>query len=75
MILARVCLGKICLLQKSMSTLKKPPCSSCQLAPCEHDNRYSCDSVVGDGSWIFREFVIYNQFQAYPEYVITYIRQ
>lgn len=75
MILARVCLGKICLLQQSMTTLKKPPCSSCQLAACEHDSRYVCDSVVGDGGWIFREFVVYNQFQAYPEYVITYIRQ
>ncbi|VDI73334.1 blast:Poly [Mytilus galloprovincialis] len=75
MILARVCLGKICLLQKAMGNLKKPPCSSCQQVACEHGSGHACDSVVGDGGWIFREFIVYNQFQAYPEYVITYIRQ
>ncbi|KAH9487844.1 hypothetical protein Btru_067787 [Bulinus truncatus] len=32
------------------------------------------DSIIGDGPWMFREFVVKNGNQVYPEYVITYER-
>ncbi|XP_052712258.1 uncharacterized protein LOC128186509 [Crassostrea angulata] len=75
MFLVRSCLGKIHL-AKTAYKLKRPPCfqTGCKSGSCEHSERQRCDSVVGDGSWIFREFVTYNQHQNYPEYLITYKR-
>jgi len=77
MFLSRVSMGKICLLSTARNTLKRPPCfiSGCFSDSCSHSEHERCDSVVGDGQWIFREFVIYSQYQAYPEYTITYQRE
>ncbi|XP_052712257.1 protein mono-ADP-ribosyltransferase PARP15-like [Crassostrea angulata] len=75
MFLVRSCLGKIHL-AKTANKLQRPPCfqTGCESDSCEHPERQRCDSVVGDGSWIFREFVTYNHHQNYPEYLITYKR-
>ncbi|OWF45300.1 Poly [ADP-ribose] polymerase 14 [Mizuhopecten yessoensis] len=57
MLLARVCLGKICLVSQSAHTLKRPPCfvAGCNKDTCSHSDLERCDSVVGDGMWLFRE--------------------
>ncbi|CAC5363950.1 unnamed protein product [Mytilus coruscus] len=36
-----------------------------------------CDqyTVVADGQWNFREFIVYKSSQCYPEYIITYKRK
>uniref|UniRef100_A0A8W8JYQ1 Poly [ADP-ribose] polymerase n=1 Tax=Magallana gigas TaxID=29159 RepID=A0A8W8JYQ1_MAGGI len=75
MFLVRSCLGKIHL-AKTANKFQRPPCfqTGCESDACEHSERQRCDSVVGDGSWIFREFVTYNHHQNYPEYLITYKR-
>ncbi|XP_033744166.1 uncharacterized protein LOC117330056 [Pecten maximus] len=75
MLLTRVCLGKICLLSRP-ANIKRPPCfiAGCNSDTCSHSDLERCDSVVGDGTWLFREFVLYSQHQSYPEYVITYTR-
>lgn len=75
MFLVRSCLGKIHL-AKLARAFHKPPCfqSGCESDSCEHSDFQRCDSVVGDGSWIFREFVTYHHYQTYPEYLITYVR-
>ncbi|XP_060082609.1 protein mono-ADP-ribosyltransferase PARP14-like [Ylistrum balloti] len=76
MLLTRVCLGRICLLSQTANTLKRPPCFivNCNSDTCSHSDLERCDSVLGDGTWLFREFVLYSQHQSYPEYVITYTR-
>ncbi|XP_060083055.1 uncharacterized protein LOC132562332 [Ylistrum balloti] len=51
-----------------------PPCKTCNKVKClTHHHNY--DSVVADGQWLFREFVVYDKNQCYPEYIITYDRQ
>ncbi|XP_048739705.2 protein mono-ADP-ribosyltransferase PARP15-like isoform X2 [Ostrea edulis] len=76
MFLVRSCLGKVHLTQVAKPKLHRPPCfqSGCESDSCEHSEFERCDSVVGEGAWIFREFVTYHQYQNYPEYLITYIR-
>ncbi|XP_059158972.1 poly [ADP-ribose] polymerase tankyrase-like [Physella acuta] len=32
------------------------------------------DSVMADGDWLFREFVVYDESLVYPEFVVTYKR-
>ncbi|KAL3880352.1 hypothetical protein ACJMK2_032596 [Sinanodonta woodiana] len=73
MFLCRVSMGEIGVYNKA-TKLIKAPCmeSGCKSDKCGHENRY--DSVVGDGIWIFREFLIYERYQSYPEYVVTYQR-
>lgn len=72
MFLIRACLGKICLMN-DVKKLRRPPCcEGCLDDSCDHDNRY--DSVVGEGQYIFREFLVYDSHQVYPEYVISYDR-
>ncbi|XP_053400000.1 uncharacterized protein LOC123557665 isoform X2 [Mercenaria mercenaria] len=74
MFLVKASLGKICLM-KEVQKLVRPPCceTNCQKADkCDHDNRY--DSIVAEEKYIFREFVVYDSHQVYPEYVITYNR-
>jgi len=46
----------------------------CKIPSCTTAQHRPYDSVVGDGKWIFREFVVYAKEQCYPEYVITYDR-
>ncbi|XP_062586747.1 uncharacterized protein LOC134248360 [Saccostrea cucullata] len=76
MFLVRSCLGRIHVARHPKPNLRRPPCfqSGCESDSCEHSGIQRCDSVVGDGTWIFREFVTYHHYQNYPEYLITYVR-
>ncbi|KAH3835074.1 hypothetical protein DPMN_108413 [Dreissena polymorpha] len=71
--LVRACLGNICRVTKCRQ-MRRPPCtdSTCSVDECTHVERY--DSVVEEEQYIFREFVVYDRTQVYPEYVITYDR-
>lgn len=73
MLLIRLILGNVCVLQNSQK-YKIPPCMQCKIPSCTTAQHRPYDSVVGDGKWIFREFVVYAKEQCYPEYVITYDR-
>ena len=54
--------------------LIRPPCIKCNKDFCSCSPQTLYDSVMGDGKWIFREFVLYDQHKCYPEYVISYKR-
>ncbi|XP_061164307.1 uncharacterized protein LOC133173334 [Saccostrea echinata] len=53
---------------------KHPPCSSCKTTNCLVGEHCHYDSIIVEGRWIFREFVVYEPNQCYPEYIITYDR-
>ncbi|KAJ8297433.1 hypothetical protein KUTeg_023964 [Tegillarca granosa] len=72
MLMIRMCMGEICLTNKPKKHCRAP-CLTCYDDSCKEHNTFS-DSVVVDGLWIFREFIVYDQRQSYPEYLITYIR-
>ncbi|KAH3833548.1 hypothetical protein DPMN_106861 [Dreissena polymorpha] len=53
---------------------KRAPCCTCFKVVCNHlSQRF--DSVMGDNQKLFREFVVYDGGQCYPEYLITYERR
>ncbi|XP_033743558.1 uncharacterized protein LOC117329640 [Pecten maximus] len=77
MLLVRMLLGNMFVCKDHNPTkYRRPPCRN---TGCLRDNCTSghghFDSVVGDGHWLFREFVVYTAEQCYPEYVITYHRE
>jgi serine/threonine protein kinase len=84
MFLCRVVLGAPFVTQKTHANLRRPPCVQGHLdpqwPPCGHDR---CDSLMATTkamdprSWLqkFREFVVYDHSQCYPEYLIEYERQ
>ncbi|XP_059159035.1 poly [ADP-ribose] polymerase tankyrase-like [Physella acuta] len=83
LILSRMLLGNVFLCSENHKTLKDkdgpklsgPPCIECLEDRCIcRSTQPRFDSVMGDRSWRFREFVVYNKNQIYPEYVITYKR-
>ncbi|XP_071087203.1 uncharacterized protein [Haliotis cracherodii] len=76
MVLMRMTLGHPYLSSKP-SKYRRPPCKN----KTHLDDRCSdpnhggfFHSVIGEGTWIFREFVVYEPELCYPEYVITYSR-
>lgn len=78
MLLCRVLLGNvhICLNPQDFS---RPPCMTCNDDKCKQHYRFH-DSVIGVNRTPaqrlnFREFVIYDRVQCYPEYIIHYTRQ
>lgn len=74
MLLVRMCLGDICLYDLPAAH-RRAPCKRCRNDNCKaHKPKDFYDSVVGDGKWLFREFIVYDKRQAYPEYLITYER-
>ncbi|KAL5012884.1 hypothetical protein ScPMuIL_011435 [Solemya velum] len=75
MILARVCMGEM-YVTATPKVFKRAPCAvkTCGKDVCSHCEQDHFDSVVGDGQWIFREFIVYERHQSYPEYLITYVR-
>lgn len=74
MLLVRMCLGDICLYDLPVAH-RRAPCKRCRNDNCKaHKPKDFYDSVVGDGKWLFREFIVYDKRQAYPEYLITYER-
>ncbi|XP_061164241.1 uncharacterized protein LOC133173270 isoform X2 [Saccostrea echinata] len=77
MLLMRMLLGKSYLcLDPNPKKYRRPPCTSsgCRRDDCV-DMHDRFDSVIGDGQWLFREFVVYAVDQCYPEYIITYERK
>ncbi|GFR90676.1 poly [ADP-ribose] polymerase [Elysia marginata] len=59
---------------KGSKKLSRPPCMKCLDDKCKCHPQPLFDSVIGDGKWLFREFVLYEKNQCYPEYVVTYKR-
>lgn len=53
---------------------RHPPCSTCKTTNCVQSEHVNFDSIVVEGSWMFREFVVYDSNHCYPEYIITYDR-
>jgi hypothetical protein len=75
MFLTRMCMGDICIVDKPLS-MKRPPCKSCLSTICDTGCRNTklFDSVLVDGQWLFREMIVYDHSQCYPEYLISYQR-
>ena len=79
MLLVRMLLGNIHVAE-SACQYKLPPCSTCLKSgkltdQCTNKNHEHYDSVVADIPYKnFREFIVYNAHQCYPEYIITYKR-
>ncbi|XP_061165012.1 protein mono-ADP-ribosyltransferase PARP15-like [Saccostrea echinata] len=74
MLLVRMCLGDICLYDFPVAH-RRAPCKKCRKDNCTtHKPKDFYDSVVADGNWLFREFIVFDKRQAYPEYLITYVR-
>jgi len=73
MILSRVCMGKFYETSSSMTSLRRPPCIEGHEGTCSHER---CDSVLYDGTGRnYREFIVYDRNQCYPEFVIEYERK
>ena len=53
---------------------RRPPYKQCYKEKCKDHNDLH-DSVVGDNGKLFREFVVYEARQCYPEYLINYERR
>ncbi|XP_062622275.1 uncharacterized protein LOC134283813 [Saccostrea cucullata] len=76
MFLMRMLLGHIFLTEKDKK-YKQPPCYNCYKDDCADPGHERFDSVVGvkqQTGGLFREFVVYDKDQCYPEYLITYDR-
>lgn len=73
MLLIRLLLGEMFVTNKPQN-FQLPPCKNCREEKCMR-HKYHFDSVVGDGQWLHREFVVYDKAQCYPEYIITYNRR
>ncbi|XP_061183685.1 protein mono-ADP-ribosyltransferase PARP14-like isoform X2 [Saccostrea echinata] len=78
MLLVRACLGEIFV--RTDTTTKysytRPPCQRCYKDRCTdatHSSQFF-DSIVVDGGWNFREFILYDNKACYPEYLISYKR-
>jgi hypothetical protein len=78
MVVFRVLLGHIHH-QQGSAKYKRPPCrqAGCHKDTCPHPNHF--DSVMGthkDGGvkLNFREFVLFENNRAYPEFLVTYVR-
>ncbi|XP_059172882.1 uncharacterized protein LOC131953627 [Physella acuta] len=80
LLLMRVLLGDVYVISRNSpyitgpEKLTRPPCVQCQKDRCSCPNQVLYDSVMLDGGAQFREFVVYDRDQCYPEYVIKYRR-
>ena len=77
MFLIRMLLGNCYLCTKHNPTkYRRPPCANmhCLSDACKEKSHGSFDSVIGQSGRLFREFVVYQAEQCYPEYLITYNR-
>ncbi|XP_071144780.1 uncharacterized protein [Mytilus edulis] len=73
MLLMRMLLGDMFVTSKPEKFIT-PPCANCLKSDCVKGHHIPFDSVVADGKWMFREFIVYRSEQCYPEYLITYDR-
>lgn len=77
MFLMRMLLGRMYLTERPKK-YKLPPCYDCMRVGCTNQSHQGFDSVVGvkqQTGGLFREFVVYEKEQCYPEYLITYTRE
>jgi hypothetical protein len=79
MYVVRVLMGNTFVCRKPTPFVKEP-CTQCGDKPtaCSHTTYYN--SVIGthraDGNrLIFREFIVYDSAQTYPEFLVKYVRQ
>eukprot|EP00105_Crassostrea_gigas_P040101 XP_019924249.1 PREDICTED: poly [ADP-ribose] polymerase 11-like [Crassostrea gigas] len=73
-LLVRMVLGNIYVATKPKQ-FKMPPCTTCLTDRCTNESHEHFDSVVADiPNKLFREFIVYDGTQCYPEYLITYNR-
>lgn len=70
MFVARVLLGEPYLCQTNNVELRRAPCNSGCGDRCTAGHPM-CDSVVGT-KHSFREFIVYNPEQSYPEFLVEY---
>ena len=73
MVLVRLLMGDI-FVTATPHNYKHPPCKACKTENCVEPKHDQFDSVVADGQWLFREFLVYDSPKCYPEYIITYDR-
>ncbi|XP_062615760.1 uncharacterized protein LOC134277439 isoform X1 [Saccostrea cucullata] len=73
MLLVRLLIGNPFVSGQEQS-YKHPPCSTCKTTTCVIGEHCNYDSIIVEGRWLFREFVVYEPNQCYPEYIITYDR-
>jgi len=73
MLLCRVALGQSYATDEPMRGLRRPPCVEGHLdgLPCDHDR---LDSVVWVKPKKYREFVVFDGSQIFPEFVVEYER-
>ncbi|XP_013397857.1 uncharacterized protein LOC106164469 [Lingula anatina] len=74
MFVCRVLLGDVFYCRETKK-FPRPPCTGagCNDPKCRtHENFH--DSVIGDAQKLFREFVVYDRGQCYPEFLVTYDR-
>lgn len=77
MLLVRACLGEMFIRTDTTNQhpYTRPPCKSCHNDRCNDPTHTAMfDSIVVDGKWNFREFILYDNKACYPEYLITYKR-
>lgn len=80
MFLTRVCMGNICHITEGQSGRKRPPCvrefvGRCN-GVCTHPRHHSLLAEKGQNCYLkkYREFIVYDRNQCYPEYLIEYKR-
>jgi len=80
MVLAKVILGYSYIAKQTNNRLKRPPCLYDCSGKCEHAKNEFYDSVMGTHAdagrrLLFREFILFEEKQCYPAYIITYVRK
>jgi len=78
--LSRVCLGTPFVTLEPLQSIRRPPCREGDNVPCHHER---ADSVLAECRRTgfqnaalerYREFIIYDRVQCYPEFLITFKR-
>jgi len=80
MFLCKVILGHSHIAKAPANDLSRPPClhhgtGACSCLPSEFYNSVMGTHRDGGQRLLFREFIIYEQSQVYPAYLITYERK
>jgi hypothetical protein len=61
--------------RKEAEPWESPPCMKCERESCSCRPQRKYDSILGAGeTMMFREFVVFERDQCYPEFIITYRR-
>ena len=72
MIIARVSMGNAYRTNRTMSGTRRPPCVNSCTGSCSHDR---FDSIWYDSTGKnYEEYMVYDRYQCYPEFVVEYRR-